>query len=361
VQALVLDSPGPLAGRPLTVREVPDPVPRPGELLVRVSACGVCRTDLQIVEGDIAAKRLPIVPGHQVVGQVEALGDRVSGWALGDRVGVTWLGGTDGDCRHCRAGRENLCESAAFTGWDRDGGFAELMTVRADVAVRLSSGLSSVPASGDDAAQVAPLLCGGVIGYRALRRSGIAPGGRLGLFGFGASASLAIQVARHWGCEVYVWTRSPQEQARARSLGAVWTGGYDEPAPMPLDAAVTFAPVGSVVIAALRALDRGATVAVNAIHLDRIPEFPYADLWWERSVRSVANVTRADAAEFLALAGTIPVRAEIEVYPLAGGPEALQRLARGGLSGTAVLRMNGSTEPSGPDGPNAHDRPSGGD
>jgi propanol-preferring alcohol dehydrogenase len=330
VQALVLERPAPIAEGPLSLRDIPDPVPAAGELLVRVAACAVCRTDLQIVEGDLEARRLPIVPGHQIVGRVVGLGPDTAGWSAGQGVGVTWLAGTDGTCRHCLAGRENLCEQAAFTGWDRDGGFAGLVTVRAEVAVPL-------PETTEDAA-VAPLLCGGVIGYRALRQSGITPGGRLGLFGFGASASLAIQVARHWGCEVFVWTRSAREQERARALGAAWTGAYDAPSPVPLDAAVTFAPAGSVVVTALRALDRGATVAVNAIHLDRIPEFAYEHLWWERSIRSVANVTRADAAEFLALAAAIPVRTEVEIHPLSDGGAALDRLARGETRGTAVLQ-----------------------
>ena len=330
MRALVLERPGPLAdGEPLRLREVPDPQPDPGDLLLRVGACAVCRTDLQLVEGELAVRRLPTIPGHQVVGRVEALGADVSGWSVGERAAVGWLGGTCGICRACRGGRENLCAAARFTGWDRDGGFAERIVVGADVALR-------VPDSFDDLA-AAPLLCGGVIGYRSLLVSGIRPGGRLGLYGFGASATLAIQVARHRGCEVHVATRSDRERARALDLGAASVGGYDDPPPAPLDAAVTFAPAGSVVLAALRALDRGGTVAINAIHLDGIPGFPYADLWWERSLRSVANCTRDDARAFLALAAAIPVRTEIEVLPLDGGAEALRRLSTGTLDGTAVL------------------------
>jgi propanol-preferring alcohol dehydrogenase len=239
------------------------------------------------------------------------------------------LAGACGRCAHCGAGRENLCEFATFTGWDRDGGFAQFAAVRADFAVRL-------PAAIDDLA-AAPLLCGGVIGYRSLRVCGIEPGGRLGLFGFGASARCAIQVAVHWGCRVFVCTRSDTEKQRALELGAVWAGGYDDTPPEPLDAAITFAPVGDVVVAALQALDRGGTVAINAIHLDRIPQFSYDLLWWERCLRSVANVTRRDAREFIELAAGIPVRADVEMHPLADGNLALQRVADGSVGGAAVL------------------------
>jgi propanol-preferring alcohol dehydrogenase len=330
--ALVLDQPGSIESAPLRLRNVADPVPGRDELLLRVTACAVCRTDLQTATGDLEARRLPVVPGHQAVGVVEAVGVAVDDWRTGDRAGVTWLAGFDGTCRFCRSGRENLCPHATFTGWDRDGGFAEGMTVRADVAVRL-------PAAMDDLA-AAPMLCGGVIGYRALRLSGIEPGGRLGLYGFGASALQAIQVARHWGCEVHVASRSRADLDRATAFGAASVGGYDDPPPAPLDAAITFAPAGSIVVAALRALDRGGTVVVNAIHLDGIPAFDYDDLWWERAIRSVANVTRADATEYLELAATIPIRTEIEVLPLADGNTALGRLERGEIAGAAVLVMD---------------------
>jgi propanol-preferring alcohol dehydrogenase len=329
MRALVVEAPGPVESVPLRLRTIADPVPGPDDLLVRVTACAVCRTDLQIATGDLAARRLPIVPGHQAVGVVEAVGDAVEGWRTGDRAGVSWLAGFDGTCRFCHSGRENLCPQAPFTGWDRDGGFAERLVVRADVAVRLAAAMSDLAA--------APLLCGGVIGYRALRLSGIQPGGRLGLYGFGASALQAIQVARYWGCEVHVASRSSADLDRAAAFGAASVGGYDDPPPAPLSAAITFAPVGSVVIAALRALDRGGTVVVNAIHLDGIPAFDYDDLWWERSIRSVANVTRADATEYLELAATIPIRTEIEVHPLAEGNLALARLERGEIAGAAVL------------------------
>ena len=330
MRAMQLDGPRKAAEGPLREVERPDPVPGPGELRLRVTACAVCRTNLQICEGDLEARRTPIVPGHRIVGQVDALGPGVSGWQLGDRAGVAWLGGTDGTCSQCRAGRENLCAVAAFTGWDRDGGYATHALARADFALRLPDGFADLDA--------APLLCGGVIGYRSLKVSTIQPGGRLGLYGFGASASLAVQVARHWGCRVFVCTRSPAERARALSLGAEWAGGYDDAPPERLDAAITFAPAGSVVVAALRALDRGGTVAINAIHLDRVPELAYGDLWWERAVRSVANFTRDDAREFLELAARIPVRAEREVHPLADANLALDRLSRGEVRGAAVLQ-----------------------
>jgi propanol-preferring alcohol dehydrogenase len=332
VRALILESPAPIASQPLRLAEIPTPDPGPGELRLVVGACAVCRTDLQLATGDIEAHRSPVVPGHQAVGTIGAVGGGVTDWHVGERAGVTWLGGVDGTCRSCREGRENLCRAATFTGWDRDGGFAEAMTVRADVAVRLPAGVA------DDAA--APLLCGGVIGYRALRLTELdpsVPGARLGLYGFGASALQAIQVARHWGWDVHAASRSRGDLDRAVAFGASSVGGYDEPPPHPLDAAITFAPVGSVVVEALRALDRGGTVVVNAIHLDGIPAFPYGDLWWERSIRSVANVTRRDAQEYLDLAARIPIRTAVERHSLADGNEALARLERGEIAGAAVL------------------------
>jgi alcohol dehydrogenase, propanol-preferring len=315
VKAMVLSAPDELA-----LADVPDPEPGPGEIVVEVAACGVCRTDLQIVSGDIPMRKRPVIPGHQVVG-------RVAG--TGERVGLAWLAGACGRCRECTAGRENLCELAEFRGWTVDGGYAERVVARSDYAFALPDGLGDVEA--------APLLCAGIIGYRSLRLSGIRPGGRLGLFGFGSSAHLAIQVARHWGCEVLVFSRSPGEHDLARELGAAWVGGYDEAPPEPLDAAVTFAPAGSVVIAALRALAPGSAVAINAIHLDGIPAFDYDLLWRERALRSVANFTRADAVEFLELAAEIPVRAETETFGLDEAPRVLARLAAGEVRGSAVL------------------------
>lgn len=328
-QAAVLDRPAPIEKRPLRIESREPPAPGPGELLIRVGACAVCRTDLQICEGDLAPHQQPVVPGHQAVGRVEAIGSDVVGWKVGDRAGVGWLASVDGSCDLCARGLENLCPNAQFTGWDRDGGYAGWMTSRADFSFHVSSDLDDLAA--------APLLCGGVIGYRSLRLSGVAVGGRLGLYGFGASASLTIQVATHLGCDVFVVTRSQAEQERARRLGATWVGGFDDEVPVPLDGAITFAPAGAVVIAALRSLAPGGTVAVNAIHLDGIPAFDYDLLWRERSLKSVANYTRADAREFLELAARIPIRTEIEVVPLVEANAALTRLKSGRLSGTAVL------------------------
>lgn len=329
MRCMTLTRPGPMASSPLVGEMRVDPVPAEGELVLAVNACGVCRTDLQLCEGDLPARALPIVPGHQIVGHVVAVGPGVGAWAIGQRAGVGWLASACGVCAACRAGRENLCPDARFTGWDRDGGYATHATVRADFAFELPDGF-------DDLA-TAPLLCGGVIGYRALKRSGIAPGGSLGLFGFGTSALLTIQVAVHWGCRVFVCTRSESERKRALALGAVWAGGYDEAPPELLDAAITFAPVGDVVVAALRATGPGGTVAVNAIHLDRIPSFPYDLLWLERNLVSVANYTRADAREFLALAAQIPLRTQTDVVPLDQANVVLERLSRGNVEGAGVV------------------------
>jgi propanol-preferring alcohol dehydrogenase len=307
--------------------------PQPDELLLQLVACAVCRTDLQIVEGDLTPRRLPVIPGHQAVGVVEKVGSAVAGWNTGERAGVGWLAGACGTCRFCLEQRENLCENASFTGWDRDGGYSQSMTVRADFAFKLPASL--------DLTSAAPLLCGGVIGYRALKLSGIKPDGRLGLFGFGASALLAIQVAVHWGCRVFVCTRSESDQREARDLGAEWAGGYDDGPPVSLDAVVTFAPASEVVLAALRASDRGGAVVVNAIHLPDIPAFPYESLWWERSLRSVANYTRADANEFLDLAARLPIRTFAEPFQLEQANEALLAHKRGQISGSAVLLCAG--------------------
>lgn len=327
--ALELSRPRPVAQRPLAYVERPTLAPASGELLIDVAACAVCRTDLQLCEGDLPAHKLPVIPGHQAVGRVVAIGPEVDGWRVGQRAGVGWLASACGHCDHCQRGQENLCPDARFTGWDRDGGYAGQLVTRADFALHLDGPLDDLAA--------APLLCGGVIGFRALRLSGARRGDRLGLYGFGASASLAIQVALHWGCQVFVVTRSPAEQDRARRLGAAWAGGYDQAPPDKLDAAVTFAPVGSVVVAALSAIRPGATVAINAIHLDHIPEFDYDLLWGERVLRSVANYTRDDAREFLRLAAEIPIVTDPEPFALASGNNALARLRAGTLAGTAVL------------------------
>lgn len=302
--------------------ERPDPVPGPDEVLIRVEACAVCRTDLQILRGDLATHRLPLIPGHQVVGTEVA---------SGRRVGLVWLAQTCGQCRFCLSGRENLCDSARFTGWDRDGGYAELVTAHRDFVHPLPAG---------DPQALAPLLCGGVIGFRSLRVAGVGPqsaGQRVGLYGFGASATIAIQVALMWGCEPYVVTRSEAEVERAVELGATWAGTYAHSVPVPLDAAVTFAPSGDVVVRALQALDKGGTVAINAIHLDRIPQLDYDDLWWERSVRSVANVTREDVRAFLELAPKI--HTQYETLPLEQAPTALRRLEAGNVRGAFVLTL----------------------
>ena len=328
----LLRQPESVDGWPLRCDEIDDLNPGPGEITIGVAACGVCRTDLQIVEGDLAARVLPIVPGHQVVGRVLRIGEGVSDWAVGARAGVAWLAGACGSCEYCRSGRENLCADAVFAGWDQDGGYAEQINVRADYALRIPSSFSDLDA--------APLLCGGIIGYRSLKISGIRPGGRLGLYGFGASALLAMQVAKHWRCDVFVATRSPTEQRRAIEMGAAWTGSYHDRPPVALDAAVTFAPAGYVVVEALKSVARGGTVAINAIHLDRIPEFGYDLLWGERQIRSVANFTLQDAREFLDLAAEIPIQTVADVYPLADANLALHRLKDGLVKGAAVLEVD---------------------
>jgi len=317
------------AGAPLVLEDVPVPLPGPGEVRIRVAACGVCRTDLHIVEGDLALARSPIIPGHQIVGTVDALGPSVRSSALGTRVGVAWLHHACGICEYCRRGLENLCPSAAFTGWTADGGYAEAALAPAAFVYPLPSGMTDLAA--------APLLCAGIIGYRSLRLAGAQPGDVVGLFGFGASAHLALQVARHWGCRVFAFSRGAAHRDLAMRLGAEWAGTGDEAPPAPLDAAVTFAPAGSVIPQALRALRPGATLAVNAIHLDGVPAMDYDLLWHERAIKSVANATRQDGTEFLRLAAEIPIVAETDVFPLAEANEALRRVKTGEVHGAAVL------------------------
>jgi propanol-preferring alcohol dehydrogenase len=302
--------------------------PEGHDVVIEVECCALCRTDLQIVRGDVVPRTLPIVPGHQIVGRVVAAGDRAE-IDIGAEVGVAWLAHACGSCDQCRRGRENLCRSATFTGWDRDGGFATSVSADARFVHPLPPGLA--------AAHAAPLLCGGAIGYRSLRVSGIEPGGRLGLYGFGASATIVVQIARAWGCEVYVCTRSVPEQHRALELGAVWAGGYDDTPPAPLDAAITFAPVGEVVVRALGHVDRGGTVAINAIHLDRIPEFSYDRLWWERGLRSVANVARSDVRAVLELARDLPIITHRQDYGLDDVNTALADLEAGRVRGAALI------------------------
>ncbi len=316
-------------GEPLEPTELPDPVAGPGELRLQVHVCGVCRTDLHVVDGDLTEPRLPLVPGHQIVGRVLEVGPHVEGFSPGDRVGVPWLGGSCGHCRFCRSGRENLCEQARYTGYQRDGGFAEQCVADARFCF-------PIPGDYPDQ-QAAPLLCAGLIGYRAYRLAG--EGRRLGLYGFGAAAHILIQVARHQGREIYAFTRPGDERSQefARSLGAVWAGSSDDPAPEPLDAAIIFAPVGELVPAALRAVDRGGVVVCAGIHMSDIPSFPYSILWQERVLRSVANLTRRDGDEFLALAPRVPVRTTVHPYPLAQVNEALDDLRAGRFEGAAVV------------------------
>jgi propanol-preferring alcohol dehydrogenase len=310
------------------------PEPGPGEIRVAVSACGCCRTDLHVVEGDLELTHLPVTPGHQVVGCVDALGPGASRFELGHRVGVTWLHWTCGICRFCRAGRENLCEVAEFTGWTVDGGYADALVVPEDFAVEL-------PADFDDT-DAAPLLCAGVIGYRALRRAEVEPGDRVALFGFGASAHLALQVLRAWKCEVVVLTRGERHRELARSLGADWIGAADDLPPGDCDRAVVFAPAGEHVPVALQAVRPGGTVSLAGIHMSPIPSFDYSRLWRERSLRSVANLTRRDAEEFLALAAGQRIRASARVYPLEDASDALLAIAEDAVRGAAVLDIAGS-------------------
>jgi propanol-preferring alcohol dehydrogenase len=323
---MVLDRPG----EPLREADLPDPEPADGRVLVRVAACGVCRTDLHVVDGELPHPKLPLVIGHQVVGRAVSGGER---FATGDRVGIPWLGWTDGTCRYCTSGRENLCDQAHFTGYDLDGGYAELAVADERFCVPLPDGYPDE--------QAAPLLCAGLIGYRALRLAGDAE--RLGLYGFGASAHIVAQVARHEGRRVFAFTRACDEQARllALELGAEWAGDSTGPAPEELDAAIIFAPAGELVPASLRASAKGAVVVCAGIHMSDIPSFPYDLLWGERVVRSVANLTRRDAEEFMALAPRVPVRTEVELFPLAEANEALARLRAGEVRGAAVLSTAG--------------------
>ncbi len=328
MKAAILDSPRLVSERPLQIVDVADPRVQSGHVLLRVRACGVCRTDLHIVEGELPPKQLRIIPGHQIVGDV--VDGATSGLPMGSRVGVSWLGGTDGTCVYCRKGMENLCDSIVFTGYSVAGGYAEYALARNDFVFPL-------PASLDDL-HAAPLLCAGIIGFRSLRVAGVEPGERVGLFGFGASAHLAIAVLRAWRCEVYVSTRGESHRRLADSLGATWVGSETEKPPVQLDRAVTFAPSGDVVIAALASLRKGGVVAINAIHLDRIPQFDYDSLLWgERQLRSVANMTRADARDFLALAAQIGLQPKVTVFSLDQANEALMAVKHDAVDGAAVI------------------------
>lgn len=322
--------PGPVDSGPLVAVRRPVPAPGPGDLLLRVEACGVCRTDLHLAEGDLPPHGPSTVPGHEIVGRVIAAGGAVTGFRVGDRAGGAWLRGTCGVCRHCRAGHENLCPDSRYTGWDADGGFAEAALVPADYAYPLPDD--------QDATLLAPLLCAGIIGYRALRRSALPTGGRLGIYGFGASAHLAAQVALAEGATVHVLTRSPQARALALELGASSAGGADDRPPEPLDSAILFAPVGELVPVALEALDRAGTLAVAGIHLTDIPPLNYQrHLFLERDLCSVTANTRQDGREFLAAAARIGIRVTVSRYPLSRAPQALADLAADRVSGAAVL------------------------
>jgi len=325
MRAMVLDAPR----TPLRAAELPVPAPGPGELLLRVRACGVCRTDLHIVDGELTRPKLPLVLGHQIVGHVVAAGEGAERHAVGDRVGVPWLGWTCGECRYCRSGRENLCERARFTGYDLDGGYAEHAVCDERFCLRIPDDYPDLEA--------APLLCAGLIGYRALRMCGDAA--RLGLYGFGAAAHIVLQVARHEGRRVLAMTRATDTEAQrfALELGAVWAGDAMGAPPEELDAAIIFAPAGELVVAALRSLARGGVVVCAGIHMSDIPSFPYELLWGERVLRSVANLTRRDGEEFLATAPRVPVHTEVELHPLAGAGEALDRLRSGLVRGAPVL------------------------
>jgi len=331
MRAMSCSSPRPIGENPLSLIKALSPLPKAKEIRLRIRACGICHTDLHVVEGDLPPQTQPIIPGHQIVGVVDALGSETQCFKIGDRVGVPWLNWTCGTCVFCQRGKENLCEHARFTGYHQDGGFAEQVVVHEEFAY-------SIPEIFSDAA-AAPLLCAGVIGYRAIRLSDIQRGQRLGLFGFGASAHLVIQIARYWNCDVYVFSRSAAHRQLAEALGAIWTGNAEETPPAKLDSAIIFAPAGGLVHAALRNLEKGGTVALAGIHLSPIPEINYSLIYHERTLRSVANSTRDDVRELLQLAATIPLRTEVEIFSLAEANHALQLLKAGQINGAGVLEI----------------------
>ena len=330
MKAAVLTSPNVILKRPLEIREVPRPQLKPGQILLRVRACGVCRTDLHIVEGELPPRCNEIIPGHQIVGEIADSG--TTDLPIGARVGVSWIGGVDGSCWYCQHGMENLCDAPIFTGYSLNGGYAEYAAARADFTFPLENRLDDL--------QAAPLLCAGIIGFRSLRVAEVQHGERVGLFGFGASAHLAMAVLRAWNCEVYVSTRGASHRQLADSLGATWVGSESERPPTKLDRAITFAPSGDVVVAALASLRKGGLVAVNAIHLDRIPEFDYDRLLWgERQIRSVTNMTRLDARDFLQIAGEINLRPRVTAFALDQANEALAAVRNDSIDGAAVIVM----------------------
>jgi propanol-preferring alcohol dehydrogenase len=328
MKAAVLTQPGPIASRPLAIEELPKPKAAASQVLLKVRACGVCRTDLHIVEGELAPLHQRVIPGHQIVGEIADGGS--GSLPTGTRVGVSWIGGVDGTCFYCRRDMENLCDAPTFTGYSVNGGYAEYVAARADFVFPLPEALDDL--------HTAPLLCAGIIGFRSLRVAGVEPKDRVGLFGFGASAHLAIRVLQGWDCKVYVATRGESHQKLARSLGAAWAGGERDKPPLELDRAITFAPSGDVVIAALSSLRKGGVVAVNAIHLDRMPEFDYDRLLWgERQIRSVANMTRRDAKDFLRVASDIGLKPQVTKFPLDQANEALEAVKRDVIDGAAVI------------------------
>ena len=330
MRAAILTNPQPVQNQPLQITEVPRPEVEPGYVLLNVRACGVCRTDLHIVEGELAPRRQPLIPGHQIVGDV--VEGATAELPAGTRVGVSWIGGTDGTCWYCRSNMENLCDAPTFTGYSVNGGYAEYALARADFVFPLPSALDDLHA--------APLLCAGIIGFRSLRVAGVQQGERVGLFGFGASAHLAIEVLHAWMCDVYVSTRGESHRRMAESMGAKWVGAETDKPPVELDRAVTFAPSGDVVVAALASLRKGGVVAINAIHLDRIPQFDYDRLLWgERQIRSVANMTRADARDFLHIAADIKMQPRVTSFTLDQANDALAAVKSDAIDGAAVIVM----------------------
>lgn len=331
MKAMQLKETKPAEESPLELVNLPEPSPESGEVKIRVKACGVCHTDLHTVEGDLTIPELPVVPGHEVVGVVEEVGSEVSEFVEGDKVGVPWVYSSCGRCEFCRAGRENLCENLRFTGLHVNGGYEEYMMAEEDFTFPIPGNFSDENA--------APLLCAGVIGYRAFRLSEVKPGEKLGLFGFGASAHIVIQIATVLGCEVYVFTRSEDHRRLARELGSVWEGSAKDDPPEKIDRAITFAPAGWIVREALRVLEKGGTLAINAIHMTPIPEIDYDLIYYEKNVKSVANVTRRDAREFLKIAGGIPIKTEVETFLLEEANEALQLLKDSEINGAGVLKI----------------------
>jgi propanol-preferring alcohol dehydrogenase len=331
MKACLLNSPARIETNPLEFTDVPAPNPGKGEVLVRVHACGVCRTDLHVIEGELTSRKSPVIPGHQVVGVVEKQGAGSDRYAIGARVGVAWLHHTDGVCEYCRRGEENLCDNPAFTGYSVDGGYADYIVAPEDFVYAIPEGFPDE--------QAAPLLCAGIIGFRSLRLSGIKPGGRLGFYGFGAAAHVAIQVARHWNVTVYASTRDARHQRLARELGAAWAGGTLDAPPEKLDAAIVFAPAGEIVPAALRVLRKGGVLVLGGIHMSPIPSFSYDLLYQERLIRSVTNNTRQDGEDFLRIAAEIPIRMHTQVYPLSEANCALNALKNDAIPGAAVLRV----------------------